>query len=75
MLPTFAATAHAGNISLCDSTVGAGAMPAETESVGNVTFHVPDNAPDPDLRGSKTGNITIKNGGRTVKCVKGMNRL
>lgn len=41
----------------------------------NVTFYVPDNALDFEIKGKKAGNITIKNGDKTINCHNGQNSL
>lgn len=41
----------------------------------NVTFHIPDNTLDIEIKGKKAGNITIKDGDKTIKCHNGLNPL
>lgn len=41
----------------------------------NVTFHVPGNALDFDMRGSVTSGIVIRNNGSDRVCTQGLNRL
>ncbi len=40
-----------------------------------VTFHVPGHALDIDMKGSKTADILIKDGGKTTLCRQGLNPL
>ena len=41
----------------------------------DVTFYVPDNAIDMEIKGRKAANITITGNGKTINCKPGVNKL